>query len=423
MERKLFNRWHYGWAMIIGSFVFLAFAWGIIFNVSALLFVPIETDLGFTRRHTMNAVTMRGLGFILGALLAGRLFSKFRVLPVARIASVCAAFSYAAMGFMRAPWQYALLFFLQCVTMCVCGMIPISILLRQWFRSNVGTALGLGLMGSAAGGIVFNPLAGRLLTQFGWRITVWIFAAAILAVGYFVWFRLLVYRPADIGLQPVGEAGEAPVIEIHTVEPSPEETSGSLFSHRPFWLIAFGIVSMNAGLAMLLNNTAAYLTGQHFEVSVVATVSGLIMLSMTLGKVIFGYLFDRIGIRLTTVLTALCLLIGVSALLMPHIPGSIWMSAIGTGLGSAFNTLAPPIFAESLYGIRDFTRINALFQSVGGAGMMIAPLLVSILYADESSYRMIFILFASWIAVTTVLWIFLLPHRVRTRKVRGRRTL
>lgn len=423
MERKLFNRWHYGWAMIIGSFVFLAFAWGIIFNVGALLFVPIELDLGFTRRHTMTAVTMRGLGFILGALLAGRLFSKFRVLPVARVASVCAVFSYAAMGFMRTPWQYALLFFLQCISMVVCGMIPISMLLRQWFRTNVGTALGLGLMGSAAGGIVFNPLAGWLLPQFGWRITVWIFAAAILVVGHFVWFRLLVYRPADIGLEPVGETDDAPVIEVHTVETSPGDATGSLFSHLTFWLIAFGIVSMNAGLAVLLNNTAAYLTGQQIDVSIVATVSGLIMLSMTLGKVIFGYLFDRVGIRITTVLTALCLLVGVSALLMPHVPGSIWISAIGTGLGSAFNTLAPPIFAESLYGVRDFTRINALFQSIGGAGMMIAPLLVGVLYTDESSYRMIFILFATWIAVTSILWFFLLPDRVRTRKVRGRRTL
>lgn len=142
----------------------------------------------------------------------------------------------------------------------------------------------------------------------------------------------------------------------------------------------------------------------------------IIMFSMGFGKIALGVLYDAVGMRLATLITAAAFLFGYGGLLYPHLPFAIWLSALGTGFGSTFNSLAPPIFARALYGVGQFTRINA-FSGGGRVGSVLAPVVVGALYDRHGDYTAIFRLFLFSIAVTMLIWVLRYPVKQKMLKM------
>lgn len=405
MERKFFGR-HYAWAMVVGSFVFLMVSWGIIFNTHSLFLVPIEESLGITRAQTMIAITIRGAAMTGAALIAGSLYSRFKFLSIIRITGVFAVATYALTAFMRSEWQYYVLSALLVITMTLCGLIPMAMMINRWFKKQTGAALGFAMMGSGVGGMIFNLVAGYLIPGIGWRETILVFAALLATVMFFMQYKLFVYEPEDIGMKPYGYEEPGEESEALTVNAS----QGSR-TKAAFWVVAIGIVMMNMAINVLLTNTVPHLTANGVAIVTLSRISSVIMLGMAVGKVILGMLYDQIGMKYASMLTSVSFMIGFAGLLIPSIPASIWLSAIGTGFGSAFNSIAPPVFAQALYDQKQFTRANAYFQAIGSFGMIVGPVIVGFLYDRSGNYLFTFQLFLGLMALSAVLWAIFLPSK------------
>lgn len=403
--RTFFGK-HYAWAMVAGSFLYLMVTWGIVFNTNSLFLVPIEESLAIGREQTMFAITIRGLAMSAGAFAAGALYARFDFRRVMQISGLLLVLTYGLMALMQNVVQYYILSGLHITFITITGFIPVTMLINRWFSGKTGSAMGLALMGSAVGGMLFSPVAGQLIPLYGWRAVQLGFAALMLAVVFLLTFFVFAEEPGKTGLSPYGGRNEASERNPETIVPDPKP-----LGRLGFLLIVLGIILMNGALNVLINNTAPYLQATGMTLERASLVMSVIMFSMGFGKIALGVLYDQIGMRNASLLTAAAFAVGFLGLLYTEVPAAIWLSALGTGFGSAFNSLAPPIFARALYGVGQFTRINAFFQAVGAIGAVAAPLLVAFLYAKQGNYTQIFWLFLASVGLAMLIWMFALPGK------------
>lgn len=405
--RTFFGK-HYGWAIVAASFVYLSFTWGIVFNTNSLFLVPIEQSLAIGRAQTMVAITLRGVAMVIGAFVSGYLYDRYAFMRIFRLSSMLLVITYALIAAVRTPMQYYILSTLHIMFMGIAGFIPVTMMVNRWFAAKTGTAMGFALLGSAIGGMLLSPVAGWLIPVWGWRMVNLLFALAMFLVVGICTFFVFAKEPADFGLTPYGTANDGTDSFTDVIRPDPQPLGRLVFV-----LIIIGIVLMNASLTLLMTNTSPHLQAEGFSLEKTSLVMSIIMFSMGFGKIALGVLYDAVGMRLATLITAAAFLFGYGGLLYPHLPFAIWLSALGTGFGSTFNSLAPPIFARALYGVGQFTRINAFFQAVGGVGSVLAPVVVGALYDRHGDYTAIFRLFLFSIAVTMLIWVFALLGKAK----------
>lgn len=412
MEKSFFGK-HYGWAMVAFVFIYLMSTWGIIFNANSLFLVPIEQSLAITREQTMVANMFRGIAMTIGAFCAGPLYTRFSFLTVNRVAGLGLVLFYALTAFMQSVWQYYALHFLLIFCMTICGLMAGAMLIKEWFHTKTGFAMGIALMGSSAGGTLFSALAGALIPMVGWRNTISIFAAQMLFIVLLAHFKLYIPTPQTIGLRPYGNA--VPVNDDpQVIQPEPTQIARILF-----FFLSLGILLSNTAMNILQTNLPPHLESVGIAIGTQSLVMSLMMLSMALSKILLGHLYDAFGMRTASLLTAIGLLIGYVGLLFPQVPGALYFAAVGLGFGSAFNSLGPPIFAQALSGASNFTKLNSMFQSISGFGFVLGPIIVATLFGIFGNYWFIFKAFSVICVGICLIWIFGLPSKKRQPKKLG----
>lgn len=81
-------------------------------------------------------------------------------------------------------------------------ILPVSILVNNWFIHKCGLALSLSMTGLGVGGVIFSPFVTYIINTFGWRQAYIAYGALMLVVvGPVLWFLIKV-KPEDIGEEP-----------------------------------------------------------------------------------------------------------------------------------------------------------------------------------------------------------------------------
>lgn len=404
MKNKLF----YGWIIVIAIFLMLAVGWGISINTNSILITPIEEELGFTRAQMLNALTIRGIMMALISFCSGWIFSNFKIKRVMEVSAIALCISYFSMSFMTSIIEYYISISIQTVSVMLCGFIPASIIINNWFLTKNGIALGIAFMGSGIGGMFFNLLGSRLISQIGWRKTILKFSFIIFLVMTITVFFLIKVFPKDKGLEPYGSKRKDNVIESNTSKFFGIYIKDAIKTAE-FWMIGIGVMIMGMNMAALVPNIAPHLNDIGYSISVSAKISSFTMISLAFGKLLIGILFDKYGIRNVTLLSCLALQIGLLSMIFAKYRFSFIGIVLGVGLGSSFGTVALPLYVEKIYGKLDYTRILAYLQTMSNIGGIISPLIMGIMYKSQNSYNNSLFLLLGCVTVAFLIWLRVLP--------------
>lgn len=404
MKNKLF----YGWIIVIAIFLMLAVGWGISINTNSILITPIEEELGFTRAQMLNALTIRGIMMALISFCSGWIFSNFKIKRVMEVSAIALCISYFSMSFMTSIIEYYISISIQTVCVMLCGFIPASIIINNWFLTKNGIALGIAFMGSGIGGMFFNLLGSRLISQIGWRKTILKFSFIIFLVMTITVFFLIKVFPKDKGLEPYGSKRKDNVIESNNSKFFGIYIKDAIKTAE-FWMIGIGVMIMGMNMAALVPNIAPHLNDIGYSISVSAKISSFTMISLAFGKLLIGILFDKYGIRNVTLLSCLALQIGLLSMIFAKYRFSFIGIVLGVGLGSSFGTVALPLYVEKIYGKLDYTRILAYLQTMSNIGGIISPLIMGIMYKSKNSYNSSLFLLLGCVTVAFLIWLRVLP--------------
>ncbi|MFO7887741.1 MAG: MFS transporter [Eubacteriales bacterium] len=382
MKSKVF----YGWFIVASSFLIMALGWGIVFNTSSLFIEPISETLEISRKTMNFTFTLRSLTQLLISLASAIIFKRFKMINVMKICSILLVVSFFLHSYISSTIMLYVLNTTSTVAVILISILPLSAILNNWFNTKRGLVVGISFMGSGIGGLIFNPIAGFIIVKYGWQSAYQFLAVTMAILIIPIVFFVLKIKPRDIGEYPLGSSKEIEKEAENSTEKLPGITLSQAIKTPRFWGISLASVLLSiVGISLMLN-ISPHLTNIGYSVTFAANIVALTMGSLAIGKIVLGHLFDRLGLRTATSVAVGFLIIGTLGMLYATNYIGLFAVIAGTGLGTAFYTIANPIITTKVYGSLDYSSIYGFLTAVIGFGGIISPMIVGSLYDISGSY-------------------------------------
>lgn len=365
---KNFNRIHYGYVIVLCCFLIMFVIVGLIMSCAGIFYKPVSEDLGIEIGKFGLYMSLNFLFSTLTLSFAGKLMEKYSARMILSVSSAVAGTTLMAMSQFNAVWQFYMAGILFGITLAFLLYLGFPTLLNRWFKARMGVFIGICSAGSGIGGVLFNPVGGYLITNYGWRATYLIFGTMILLIVTPVLAVFLRDYPKDKGLAPYGISTEAKP-DFRTQKPD----NGIEYVKAIRMPVFYGLVLF----AFLINAAAtlnvfvpAYVQDIQFSIEEASFVASAVMVGVTVGKVALGMINDRstgLGVAVTTGLG----IAGLGLLLVGHI--GIAVSVAGGflfGWAYAGVSVQTPLLVRSVFGNRNYAQIYSnvsMAIAVGGA--------------------------------------------------------
>lgn len=370
----------YGWVIVAAGAVITCIAMGTMFALPVYL-QPIAEETGWTRAGISGAMTV---GFIVMGVAGfgwGTLSDRIGARPVVLIAVVllCAGLMLASQARDLLVFQFA-----------YGGLVgasggaffaPIISTTLGWFDKNRSLAVSLVSVGGGIAPMTLSPLAGYLIEQIGWRASM--FWIALGAVAVMLPVAMLIRSAPGLGEAAAPAAkGEAPA----------KQSSGFAVLRTPQFIVLAvtfflccgahsGPIFHTVSYAMICGASLTAATGIY----AIEGVAGLF------GRVLFGTLADRIGVRKVIVAGLALQAIGIYAYIyMSEISQFYLLASV---LGLVYGGVMPlySVLAREYFPPRLLGTVLGATTLTSSIGMAFGPLGGGWLYDTFGSYHWLYI--------------------------------
>ena len=277
-------------------------------------------------------------------------------------------------------------------------------LLARWFLRRRNTVLGLMVAGGALGGLTLIPFSAYLVELFNWRVS-WIALGAIVTLlAVPLGFKFLRNYPAELGLQPDGDATP------------PSNDSGSTqkrglfevdrwwqsFRFPPIWSLSasFTICGFSVGAIAIhfvpyaeeqigtSPTLAGLIFGAMMGLSVVGGIGGSWLADRAGRKNVLAWVYFIRGVGYVVLLAGLFAVERGITLPVISSPGlvSLWVFAVLAGLSWIASVPITSALTADVYGLRALATISGISLMFHQLGSFASILLAGILYDATGSY-------------------------------------
>lgn len=399
----------YGWFVVFACFLLMATGWGMVYNTASLFLVPISEELGLLRSEISFTMTLRSLVQMLTSLFAGRIFRRFSILGIMKVMSLVLVVNYILFGFASQLWQIYVLTLIGALANAFIGVVPLSVIIGNWFQEKRGSALGFAFMGSGVGGMLYSSLTGKWILNYGWQRSYQLQALVMFLIIVPTVFILMKEKPEDMGLSALGKEREI------------EEDGGISFEKAKkipfFWMTAIMSAVANFSINMSMISIAPHLVDIGYNFSFAANILALTMASLAIGKLLLGHLLDRLGLRWAISISVGGSILSMLGLLFGQYKPALLLVILGAGIGSAHGTMVDPFLTRTIFGKKDYSSIYGFLAAFASFGSMFSPIVHGLSYDISGSYhwillQMCFIIFGLLVADQ---WLFSRKNLDRVR--------
>ncbi|MXX06206.1 MAG: MFS transporter [Gammaproteobacteria bacterium] len=271
------------------------------------------------------------------------------------------------------------------LVLVVCGLNAAVILVSKWFVRYRGTAIGIALMGTSMGGIVFPQYGTAMIEALDWRSAfAWgsLFPAVMLVATW-----LLVKDKPELPEQAGADAA-----------PDTGMAYADALRSRSFWALA--IIAMSTFYTVLGTQAHifVYMTDADFSAQVATNAISLFFFCALIGKFVFGLAADHFDKRKVFYGNILVMLLG-SLILIRMDVALIWVAvtAFGLGWGGVYTLLQLTVM--NIFGTRDAGKILGTITVLDASGGGLGIWLTGVIYDTTGSYELPFLIFAALILV------------------------
>ena len=353
-------KFHYGYIIVFCCFLIMGVNIGLVMSCAGIFYGPVTSELGVSVGDFGLYVTFIFVFSALMLSIAGKLIDKFSARWLLTISSAIVGVVYLGMSQFNAVWQFYIAGAVIGISFAFLLYLSYPTLINRWFYSKVGFFIGLSSAASGIGGVIFNPLGGYLITNYGWRITYLLFGAIILVLVTPLLGLLLRDYPEDKGLKPYGEKAQQNQ-DLNGISYAKAIKTPVFYSLIVFAFLMISVSTLNLFMP-------AYATKAGYSIEQSALVASTIMLGVTIGKVVLGWINDKsalLGVLTTSVLG----IIGLILLLF----GSAGISVIISGgflFGWAYAgvTVETTLLVRSVFGSKDYAKIFSNISMALAAG-------------------------------------------------------
>jgi predicted MFS family arabinose efflux permease len=368
---ELTTNWRLLLAALVGSAV--GFPTLPFFSIGA--FTPLFHDAyGWSQAALLGGLMLASLMILVCGPFVGAFIDRHGPRYVTVASLVGLGLSYmglaAATGSMK-------IYYAAWVAMCVTGLgasaISFTRVINSVFVARRGLALGIALSGSGLFAVLVKPFAAWCIAAFGWRVAlVAIGALPVLIAAPLVW------RWFPTRWEPAKGS------------PATQETGLNVrdaLRGRTFWLLILAFAGMGLGIGAPVPNIEAILHAHRLDPRAIVNAAALVGVSIILGRLVGGWLIDRVWAPALAMIVLLCAALGCAILSQAQVTAleaSAAIALVGLTAGLEYDMLS--YLVARYIGVRHYGAIYSILYGVFAIGAGGGPALLGHVFDLAGSY-------------------------------------
>ncbi|HQZ12719.1 MAG TPA: MFS transporter [Devosia sp.] len=369
----------YGWVIVAAGAVITCVAMGAMFALPVYL-QPIADETGWTRAGISLAMT---IGFIVMGVAGfawGTLSDRIGARPVVLIASVLLGLGLAIAS--RATDLIVFQFAYGGLIGAAGGAFfaPIMATTVGWFEKHRGLAVSLVSVGAGVAPMVITPLASILISSHGWRSAM--LMTAIGAVIVIIPAAMLIRRaPAVLETAPASVASG----------PATASSNFAVLKTPQFIVLAATFFLCCAAHSGPIFHTVSYAMICGASALAAASIYSVEGVAGLAGRLVFGLLADRIGVR--RVIVGGLVLQAVGIYLYIYVSELTHFYMLALVLGMAYGGVMPlySVLAREYFGARVMGTVLGAATMTSSIGMAFGPVGGGWLYDTFGTYSWLYV--------------------------------
>lgn len=384
---------------------------GLVSNAFSICLPFIIKVHGFSNTQISLLATMKSVTSLLAMFAADRYYGRLGLEKGIALAMLSASLSFFIYGISSTPLLYCAASALSGISYAMGGMIPASLLIRQWFPLKPAAALGIAASGSGIGSVLGPVTLLFLIENFGLSSAFLAQALAVAAVTLPIVALIRENTPEHTGIETAG-VEDFPETEVSSGSSRDCIHGGTLLHNRlsrreqlrilcgSFLIGVLGLTGFN--YLSLLYTSAGHSAA---TVSFFLSLMGILLIA---GKCSFGWIADRAGSFRTAAL--FCLFLCIGQLLCCFAPQSgrllFGITFLFLGMGLALASVGLSIMASDFCQVGNYATVLKNYQLSYALGGLVSSAVPGMLADRTGSYLPSYILF---FILSIALFLFIIP--------------
>ncbi|WP_419814504.1 MFS transporter [Glacieibacterium sp.] len=393
-----------GWLVVLASMIGVAVGLSPIPFYTIGMFAPeLSQAFGWSFAAMMGSIAVQSGVVMLISPGVGIVIDRYGARNVAMVSLMLFGLCFMSLGFSTGSLT---LYYGQWVVMSVLGAGTLSAtwtrVVNGWFDRNRGLALGIASTGTGLTGFLIKPFTAWLILNYGWRTAFVVIGMLPIVIGVPIVFRL--FRENHAAVIDVAP-DETVIVEEYGV------TLRQALRDPRFWLLAAAFLLIAFALTAPTPNMENILKTFHFELPQIARITASFGLAVIAGRVIGGWLLDRIWAPLCAFGILMVPAVGSWLLTGSTVsPTSALLAilAIGFGAGFEFDLLAYLI--NRYFGQRHYGAIYGCFYAVIALGGGLGPVVYGFSFDRTGNYHAVLLSGVGCLIVGSLLLLLLGPY-------------
>ena len=386
---------YYGWRMIGVVSALRIFGGGLHQYGFTVFFLPVTQDLGLTRAMTSLAFSLARAEGAIESPVVGYLLDRYGPKPMMLAATTLAGVGYILFAFVNSYTTFLIVYLGVISLAFTAGFVHApTVVANSWFIRLRARAMTVVSAAVPVGGAIITPFLAMTVATFGWRPAAMIAGSLFLAAGIPLSLRIK-RSPESLGMAPDGAPLHAEALAGSDTSTEsargnePETTARQAFRMPTFWILILSMTARGAAFTTVTTHFIPMMVWKGLtqgEASVL--LAGFAIMNLPI-HFLLGWIADFVN---KPKLVALCILIGVIAVLPMLWSDSLWALWFFTALFTVLDASIPVYWAAvgDFFGRKSFGAIRGNMNLFYTWGSIFGPVIAGAAYDRTQSYATVF---------------------------------
>src|SRR5689334_8692159 len=330
-------------------------------------------QFGWTRAQVTsgNALSKLVIGPAFG-FIAGWMVDRFGPRRLMMAGILMAGLALIGLGSISSLGMFYFFYLFNALGYVCGGPLPNQVLLSRRFDKSRGKAMGIAYLGIGFGGAVVPWISHLLVERFGWQSALRILGVLIIVIAFPMAFMVRESAPTEQDKDLV----------------VPSTPVKSAFQSLPFYLLMVGSMCSIAAVSGTQQNLRLFLSlDQHYAQAASAQVLSLVLAFSIVGRLLMGWLADRMPKKYVMLLIYLLVAGAIPFLFFANVKIAVSIFAVVFGIGLGGDYMIIPLMTAEIFGVRILGRLLGVILTADGIAEAASPWLIGRLRDVTGNYQ------------------------------------
>lgn len=393
---------YYGWYVVLATSLVTGAGVGLFNNCVGVFVKPVCDALGFSRGQFSIYSTITLLLSMFTMPIFAELYRKYSIKRVMSICAVVASAVPVLYSFSNRLWQFYAVAIIGGLVSNGMNMMMAGTLVNNWFRKNKSLATAIAFSGSGVLAAIMIPVTNQIIAVFGWQWGYRILAIMGLAILLPSILLVIRDRPEDMGLLPYGMNEDG----LQSVKSQWTGFTREQAVRTPmFWFLSLSMLILGLMAGGIQQHTMPYLTDIGYSAELASFVISAVMISLTIGKISIGIIFDKFGTLYGSVFIFLTNLVTLLLLFVMKQQAVPYIFMCLAGFAYSGGSVPTSSYTAAYFGELEFARIYSLVSMANMLGYALGSPISGFIYDAYGSYIPAWCLYTAIIIVAGIMLI------------------